>query len=206
MGPNVRWSFGDTFLAFIVLPNVFGSFENTFPAFFVLPNALLATHEAKTPPNAHRLAHWSQTSSKYGPKRLSRGPAWDYDLAFENDDRTYPINSLKDFIYAKAGSVASDATRDMVNRIVKEDAEARARLEELWDTYKPSLANLNDYVDEQAALLDASQRLNFKRWPILNQKVHQNPRALGSYEAEVNAVKTYITGRLERFDQLVHNK
>ena len=151
--------------------------------------------------------YWSVYMYKDGSDgKLFTGPAWDYDLAFENDNRTYPINSLKDFIYAKAGSVASDATRDMVNRIVKQDTGARARLEQLWDEYKVSLADLNDYVDETAALLGESQELNFKRWPILNQKVHQNPRALGTYEAEVNAVKTYITGRLDRFDQLVHNK
>ena len=92
----------------------------------------------------------------------------------------------------------------MVTRIVKRDSEAHARLEEIWDEAKISLANLNDYVDETAALLDESQQLNFMRWPILNQKVHQNPKAYGSYEAEVDNVKNYITGRLERFDYLIH--
>ena len=151
--------------------------------------------------------YWSVYMYKDGSDgKFFTGPAWDYDLAFENDDRTYPINSINDFIYASKGSVASSATRSMVTRIVKQDTEAHARLEELWDGYKVSLASLNDYVDETAALLNESQELNFKRWPILNQKVHQNPRALGSYEAEVNAVKTYITGRLDRFDKLVHNK
>lgn len=131
------------------------------------------------------------------------GPVWDYDLAFENDNRTYPINNLSDFIYASAGSVAADAVRRMVNRIVKSDTGARARLVEIWDETRPKLENLNDYVDETAALLEESQQLNFKRWPILNQYVHQNPRTYGSYAGEVNAVKKYITGRLTKFDALV---
>lgn len=150
--------------------------------------------------------YWSVYMYKDGADgKLFTGPAWDYDLAFENDNRTYPINKLSGYIYATNGSVAADAVRNMVTRIVKTDTGSRARLAEIWDQTKESLASLNDYVDETAALLDESQQLNFKRWPILNQKVHQNPRALGSYEAEVDAVKTYITGRLERFDYLVHN-
>ena len=131
------------------------------------------------------------------------GPVWDYDLAFENDNRTYPINNLSDYIYASAGSVAADAVRTMVNRIVKQDANAKARLVELWDEIKPQLMDLNDYVDQTATLLDESQQLNFKRWPILSTKVHQNPQATGSYQGEVNVVKKYITARLSRFDTLV---
>ena len=134
---------------------------------------------------------------------LFTGPAWDYDLAFENDQRTYPINSLYDYIYANAGSVASGSVRDMVNRIVKQDPDAKARLLELWEQAKPQLASMNDYVTETAALLDESQKLNFLRWPILNQRVHQNFQATGSYEGEVNTVKQYITARLSRLDQLI---
>ena len=134
---------------------------------------------------------------------LFTGPAWDYDLAFENDGRTYPINNINDFIYCSKGSVASESVRTMVNRIVKQDTGARARLVEIWDQTKPKLEDLNDYVDQTAQLLDESQQLNFKRWPILNQYVHQNPKTYGSYSGEVNNVKNYITKRLTKFDQLV---
>ena len=148
--------------------------------------------------------YWSVNMYKDGANGIFyTGPVWDYDLAFENDNRTYPINNLSDYIYANAGSVAADAVRTMVNRIVKNDASAKARLVELWDEAKPKLADLNDYVDETAALLDESQQLNFKRWPILNQYVHQNPQVSGSYAGEVKVVKNYITGRLTKFDSLV---
>lgn len=150
--------------------------------------------------------YWSVNMYKDGGNGvLFTGPVWDYDLAFENDNRTYPINNLQDFIYARNGSVASESVRTMVNRIVKQDPAARARLIELWDGIKPGLEDLNAYVDENAALLQESQELNFKRWNILHQRVHQNPKAYGSYEAEVAVVKDYITARLTRFDELVHN-
>lgn len=148
--------------------------------------------------------YWSVNMYKdAGEGVFFTGPVWDYDLAFENDNRTYPINNLSGYIYATNGSVADDDVRKMVTRIVKNDAAAHARLIELWDEARPKLSDLNAYVDETAALLEESQQLNFKRWPILNQYVHQNPKAYGSYAAEVSAVKTYITGRLTRFDELV---
>ena len=137
--------------------------------------------------------------------KLYTGPAWDYDLGFENDYRTYPINSLPDYIYASSGSVASDAVRRMVTRIVKDDPAAKARLVEIWETAlaEGGLSDLNAYLDEKAAMLQESQELNFKRWKILNEYVHMNFQALGSYEAEVGTVRTYITERLKTFDQLV---
>lgn len=131
------------------------------------------------------------------------GPAWDYDLAFDNDNRTFPINNINDYIFVSRGSVASDAVRSMVKRIVKGDSSAKARLVEIWDGVKPALMDLDDYVDETAALLDQSQELNFIRWPILNEYVHQNPRIYGSYSGEVNNVKAYVTRRLTKFDELV---
>jgi hypothetical protein len=65
------------------------------------------------------------------------------------------------------------------------------------------LDELNKYVESTAELLDESQELNFKRWDILDKKVHQNYQALGSYEAEVKTVKDYITTRLQTLDALI---
>jgi len=151
--------------------------------------------------------YWSVNMYKdAGDGALFTGPVWDYDLAFENDDRTYPINRLTDFIYASAGSVADEDVRKMVTRIVKTDSGAHNRLVELWDAVKPKLEDLNDYVDQMAAELEESQQLNFKRWPILNTQVHQNPKTYGSYAGEVANVKQYITGRLTRFGELLNKK
>ena len=137
--------------------------------------------------------------------KLYTGPAWDYDLGFENDNRTYPINNLNDYIYCTRGSLAGGYIGTLVTRIVKNDPEAKKRLIEIWEQAlnEGNLDDLNSFVDETAAMLQESQELNFKRWKILNEYVHQNFQALGSYNAEVNTVKTYINGRLSKFDQLV---
>ena len=150
--------------------------------------------------------YWSVYMYKdSGNGKLYTGPAWDYDLGFDNDYRTYLINNLNEFICLSNGSVASETIRTVVRRIVKEDPAAKQRLIEIWEKALTDgkLNELNSYADETAELLQQSQELNFKRWKILNQKTHMNPVARGSYEAEVEAVKTYISGRLDKFDTLI---
>lgn len=139
--------------------------------------------------------------------KLYTGPVWDYDLAFDNDNRTYPINSLPGYIYNTNGSVASGAICDMVTRIVTNDPDAHKRLIAIWNDacvkHGIDEKSLLDYVAETKNLLYESQRLNFKRWKILNEYVHQNPQALGSYDAEVETVENYIKGRITKLDNLI---
>jgi hypothetical protein len=153
--------------------------------------------------------YWSVYMYKQrGDDRFYFGPVWDYDLAFENDYRTYPINNTDDFLYCGKSSGASDALNQMNNRIIKEDRAAREELKVIWNEAKLNgidEASLLEYIDETAALLDESQRLNFLRWPILNQWVHMNFQALGSYEAEVGTIKTYIKERIPKLNELLNN-
>lgn len=139
--------------------------------------------------------------------KLYTGPTWDHDLSFDNDYRSHPINNNNDFIFLTVPSPASDAVREMTRKIVKEDPQAKQMLAELWtEAYENgSLKTLPDYLDQTYLLLQESQELNFKRWKILNQTVHMNFQALGSYEAEVQFVKKCIEERLVKFDQYVTN-
>ncbi len=139
--------------------------------------------------------------------KLYTGPTWDHDLSFDNDYRSHPINNNNDFIFLTVPSPASDAVREMTRKIVKEDPQAKQMLAKLWtEAYENgSLKTLPDYLDQTCLLLQESQELNFKRWKILNQQVHMNFQALGSYEAEVQFVKKCIEERLVKFDQYVKN-
>ena len=135
------------------------------------------------------------------------GPVWDFDIAFDNDQRTYPIEAHTDYIFASKGSVASEAMRQMVNRIVKEDDGARQRLLELWSEARNTKGidetSLLEYVDKMVELLNESQKLNFLRWNILSERVHENPQASGSYEGEVAIVKNFIRKRLPQQDGFI---
>ena len=130
------------------------------------------------------------------------GPCWDFDLAFDNDNRTYPVNNRTDYIYRSGGS-SIGYMRSLVDKIVVYDAGARQQLKDLWAQIRQSgftEESMLDYIDEQAQMLEQSQRLNFTRWKILSQCVHLNPSARGSYQAEVDVVRSYMRNRIAWMD------
>ncbi|GHT76747.1 hypothetical protein AGMMS50262_15820 [Bacteroidia bacterium] len=133
------------------------------------------------------------------------GPVWDFDLAFENDNRTYPVcgaNGTSDWIF-KRGSCAGDV-RSLVNRLLS-DTQLMQEIRDTWAYYRDkniiSETQLLEVVDGYADEIDASQKLNFMRWNILNQRVHQNNKPAGSYAGEVEVVRKYIKDRLAWFDK-----
>ncbi|MBR3702123.1 MAG: CotH kinase family protein [Alistipes sp.] len=154
--------------------------------------------------------YWSTYLYKErGDDKIYTGPVWDFDIAFENDNRTHPISQYNDFIYATDDSSAAGGKnmKRFVSRIIKEDPVANAQLKQMWNELRNngiiSEESLIAYIDQTAALLDESQKLNFKRWKILDRKFHMNFQALGSYEAEVNTIKSYIDERLVRLDEFI---
>ena len=133
------------------------------------------------------------------------GPVWDFDLAFENDNRTYPISSLSDYIYRTNGSTTG-YLKQLVDKIVVQNTSAKQQLLAIWaNARKAGLTEeyMLAYIDAQEELLLQSQHLNFLRWPIMNQYVHQNPRLWGSYANEVNNVRNYIKKRFKWMDKKI---
>lgn len=131
------------------------------------------------------------------------GPVWDFDLAFENDNRTYPIMNLTDYVYRTKGSTTG-YMKSLANQVAVNNAQGKAELKAIWGKARESgftEENFIAYIDEQAEMLQESQRLNFIRWPIMNEYVHQNPRIWGSYEAEVENVKRYVRERIVWMDK-----
>ena len=134
------------------------------------------------------------------------GPVWDFDLAFENDNRTYPINNKTCYIYQWENSSSAGTMEVLVEQIVVNDTRTAGDLLEMWSATRAngmSGESLCDFVDKWAAEMDASQRLNFMRWDILNTKVHENPQASGSYEGEVAWVKNYLRERIAWMDNKI---
>lgn len=147
--------------------------------------------------------YWSTYLYKKRNDDLFRfGPVWDFDIAYENDYRTYPINNNPDWIYATSGSAAGGA-RSIVYQLLS-DPVLYAEVKSIYASYRDrgvlKESALLDVVDQYAVELEQSQQLNFIRWNILNTAVHMNPRAYGSFTAEVNNVKEYIKKRLSWMD------
>ena len=130
------------------------------------------------------------------------GPVWDFDLAFENDNRTYPVNDKRDYIYRSGGSYTGNM-KNFVDKIVVSSAAARQQMLAIWDVARQGGLTedyLIAYADSLAEMLQQSQYLNFLRWPIMNKKVHQNPMLWGCYDAEVENVRRFIRERFVWMD------
>ena len=130
------------------------------------------------------------------------GPVWDFDLAYENDNRTFPICDKTDFIYRTYGSCAGDMRNFTDNAILR--SPGKERLAAIYAQYRNSGALSSEaligVVDSLENHLTASAERNFERWPILDRYVHQNPRVGGSYSQEVQWVREYIAKRIAWMD------
>ena len=148
--------------------------------------------------------YWSVYQyKKRGEDKVYTGPVWDFDIAFDNDYRTYPVNNKSDYVYRSGGSSAGNM-KSLVDRILLLDPNTLAEVKTLWGDARENGLNedyLCAWIDSMAIEMDRSQHLNFMRWNILNSKEHMNPVARGSYASEVAYLKEYITKRIEWMDK-----
>ena len=148
--------------------------------------------------------YWSVYMYKHRDDEMFyTGPVWDFDIAFENDNRTYPINSKSDYVYRSGGSCAGQM-RSFTDNIVIKNVSAQKQLLEIWDEARRGGLTedyLVEWIDSVETALQQSQRLNFMRWPIMNSYVHQNPRLWGSYTKEVENVRRFMKERLAWMDR-----
>lgn len=127
---------------------------------------------------------------------------WDFDLAFENDLRTYPINGLTDYLCLCRNSSAAGDMKTFVKRIADTQKQ---RITELWSEARNHRGftpeKILAFVDSLTQELELSQEYNFLRWPILDILVQKNFQALGSYDKEVAFMKQYIVDRFAWMDE-----
>lgn len=148
--------------------------------------------------------YWSVYQyKKRGEDKAYTGPVWDFDIAFDNDYRTYPLNNKSEFVCFNGGSTAGSMGQ-FVRRVVLQDAQTIPELREIWAVARCNgidSASLCMWIDSIAEDIDRSQTFTFMRWDILNRQEHMNPVARGSFAAEVAYLKDYISKRVEWMDK-----
>ncbi|WP_455587089.1 CotH kinase family protein [Bacteroides sp.] len=126
------------------------------------------------------------------------GPLWDYDIAFNNDNR------LGDATY-KLMREAAHNPKNWIQRMWK-DPWFRHAVNVRWRELLASgiEEHLLTYVSETASLLDRSQTLNYDRWKVLNKRVYLETQLFDTYSAGVDYLKAYVKNRIsfltESFD------
>lgn len=140
--------------------------------------------------------------------KLYFGPVWDFDIAFENDYRTYPINGKSDYVYRSGGSSAGSMSALVTSLLGY--GEVQTQMQEEWrrmrDECHFTAESFCDYIDSIASALALSQQLNFQRWKILPVSVHMNPVTYTTYEQYVEALKNYVTARIQWLDRKLDYK
>jgi hypothetical protein len=122
--------------------------------------------------------------------KLYFGPMWDYDIAFNNDNRLGDATQKLMRQYAFS-------PRTWIEQIWLDEWFQQA----VWRRWKEIAVNnlsgtLNTYINDTRALLDESQQLNFNKWNVLNTRVYRETYLFTTYDGGVDYLKTYIGNRI----------
>ena len=136
---------------------------------------------------------------KRNDDKLYFGPVWDYDQAFLTNNRV-----PKDY---ETLNTQHGSAQPWFRQIMKTNA-AKKKLQSIWQQVKDDnlKQQLFDYLDENAALLQKSQALNFERWNSLNRKVWFEDALFNSYQEYIDFVKWFIEFRFEWYDDIVRER
>ncbi len=118
------------------------------------------------------------------------GPLWDYDIAYNNDNRTDrgTSNTTRQLM----ADVAYSGTKAWVNRMWADPWFARL----VYRRYQQALSDglvdfLHQQIDSLASLLDASQQLNYRKWGISTRMYHEMV-LYSSYQQYVADLKQFV--------------
>ena len=126
--------------------------------------------------------------------RLYWGPLWDYDIAYNNDNRRRDGTSnteqqlMKDSGYGSSGN----GCREWIQQMWNDPWFARLinrRYRELVDAGMEQY--LNQKLDSLTELIDASQQLNYQRWGISTRALRER-LLYSTYDQYVNDVRTFL--------------
>jgi hypothetical protein len=131
--------------------------------------------------------YYDQDKGKY-----CMGPVWDFDISLGNY-KDSPGESSDGF-YIKNAS--------WIHRLF-EDPAFVSSVKDRWNVKKNEFFALSQYIDERASYLNAAQTQNFRRWDILGISVWPNVVVPGSYQGEIDYLKSWLTRRLTWLDTAI---
>jgi hypothetical protein len=137
--------------------------------------------------------------------KLHFGPAWDFDLSLDNDNRLYPTNSKGKWIFNFG--LSSGTYRQFISKLMGIEKTLTTVQKKWTDVTNNEFTkeNVFNFIDEQIKYIDESQKLNFERWDVLNKILKYEAVARGSYEEEIKHLKEYIEERFVVFGNMLLN-
>lgn len=122
-----------------------------------------------------------------GDSKVEMYPVWDFEwsigIGWYEGTRPRPANY---YVWN------SDAF--YYDKLLKDPA-FKKEVRELWESTSVT-DDILKYIDETSAMLDTSQKLNFKRWDIMNKRVSVGGIPMGSYEKEVECDRQFFINHM----------
>ncbi|MGH2920378.1 MAG: CotH kinase family protein, partial [Solirubrobacteraceae bacterium] len=124
--------------------------------------------------------------------KLKLGPVWDFDIAMGNSTRANATRT----------SGWMTAKRVWASELLG-DAQFERELERRWRRLRAGglRASLFGTASASVRELGPAARRNFRRWPVLSERVWQEPVLRGSHRAEVRALRSWLRRRVAWLDR-----
>jgi len=123
--------------------------------------------------------------------RLYFGPLWDFDIAFNNDNR------LGDATYKLMRDYAHEP-RAWIERIWQDEWFKQAVQRRWTELVNSGIEDtLETFIDQTAALIDQSQQKNYQVWNTLNTRVYLETYLFDTYAEGIDYLKTYMKERID---------
>ena len=148
------------------------------------------TAEYTAEPNSFRSVYFYKEMTD---DRLTFGPVWDFDFAFDNSER---FGSRPRALVAQEGR-GQQWCYTWINRL-RQDPGFHQAVNEAWQrlTANGIVGKVNSFIDAQAAGLEKSQALNFSIWPIA-EKVHDEMHLFATYGDGIDFLKQTQAARAD---------
>lgn len=156
--------------------------------------------------DAYRLSAFMYKDKDSKNGKLTMGPLWDFNLAFGNADY-YDGWNTSGWMYESVAEGDYFQPPYWWERLL-EDPLYRGQLKQRWNQLRAGVFSVNtihNYIDSVADRINNAQQRNFETYPILDQYVWPNAFVGGSYPAEIEYLKSWISSRLTWMDSEIAN-
>ena len=140
------------------------------------------------------------------------GPAWDFDLAFDNEKRLIPTNNKTEFCFNygdSAGTMRQLVEALIGNKIVIEN------IKKTWEKLCETVLNdkiLVDFLNEEKMKIKESAELNFLKWDNFVEEpdpgmpfIIDFGRKGEDFDFSVEVVKDYVKDRFKSLTNLIND-
>jgi hypothetical protein len=136
--------------------------------------------------------HASTFMTLHADGRLRLGPVWDFDIAMGNSDHG-PSRRLAGWMLKR---------RDWAERLYRDPGFTRAMAARWTQLRQNGLREqLLAGVSRNREQLRGEVARNFRRWPVLDRRLWPNPRARGTYAAELRHLRSWLARRVAWIDR-----